>query len=148
MNNKKGLDERQREQRNAIGNQMFILAFYLLMLDAGLYGFSIKWLPYPANVIVIITVCMAIYVVRLIARGSYIPPETQRTKPLLHTVIIVVASIVLAGILAFAVMKMQVSPPDGQNDNSAMVMMIVSGVGLLVAAAVAVIKRIRDSKDE
>jgi len=149
MNKKNGLDERQREQCNAIGNQMFIAAFYLLMLDAGLYGFGVKWLPYPANVMVIITVCMAVYLVRLIALGSYVPPEGNAKKPMVRAALSSVMAIVLALILAFAANKTHLAQAvDSQGDNSAVILMIVSGIGLLVSAAVAIIKRVRDGKGE
>ena len=63
MNKKKGLDELQLKQRNSAGNQMFMLMFYALLLEAGLYGLGVRWLNYPANIITIISVCMGIYLV-------------------------------------------------------------------------------------
>jgi hypothetical protein len=49
---KNNLDEMQLQRRNKIGNQTFIILFYLLMIDIGLYGFGFRWLNYPVNVFV------------------------------------------------------------------------------------------------
>lgn len=49
-----GLDEMQREKRNNIGHQMFLIMFYALLADIGLSGFGIHRLKYPADIMVII----------------------------------------------------------------------------------------------
>ena len=51
--NSKDLDEMQLARRNHIGNQSFMLLFYLLFLDIGLRGFGVTWLNYPVNVFLI-----------------------------------------------------------------------------------------------
>ena len=75
-NNKNGLDEMQIERRNRIGNQMFMWMFFALLIDSGLYGAGVRWLDYPANVVVIISACISIYFVRLIVLSAYHPPKT------------------------------------------------------------------------
>ncbi|MEM5767446.1 MAG: hypothetical protein AAGU32_04060, partial [Bacillota bacterium] len=95
--NKNGLDEMQREKRNTIGNQMFMLMFYALLIDCGLYGAGIRWLAYPSNVMVIMMVCMGIYLVRTIAANAYLPPKAQTRRPAL-----IVAAVVLSAVLAAA----------------------------------------------
>lgn len=68
MNRKKGLDELQVKRRNSIGNQMFVLLFYILIFEAGLHGAGFRWLNYPANIVVIASICMGVYLVRLFMR--------------------------------------------------------------------------------
>ncbi len=74
--NKKGLDEMQVQRRNNIGNQVFLMLYYLLMIDAGLYAYGFRWVSYPANVVIILTICAGagIYVVRLIKANAYVGP--------------------------------------------------------------------------
>jgi len=33
-----GLDEMQKDRRNRVGNQMFMLMFFALLIDSDLYG--------------------------------------------------------------------------------------------------------------
>ncbi|MEA4845615.1 MAG: hypothetical protein VB106_00110, partial [Clostridiaceae bacterium] len=91
-NNKNGLDEMQKERRNSIGNQMFMLMFYALLFSCGLYGIGVRWLDYPGDVMVIITACMAIYLVRLIVSNSYLPPKAQNRKTVIALIISVLFS--------------------------------------------------------
>ena len=125
--NKNGLDEMQMERRNSIGNQMFILMFYALLLDSGLYGAGIRWLKYPVNIMIIIMVCMGIYLVRTIAANAYLPPKAQNRKTVVSLVIAIVFSIVLA-IAAFHLfgnLPAQSAVEDA-NDHSALILFIVS----------------------
>ena len=72
MNRNSKLDEMQIQKRNKIGNNCFMLMFYMLFTEAGLYQVGIKWLDYPLNVFVIITICMGYYLIRIILIGSYL----------------------------------------------------------------------------
>ena len=80
-NRKDGLDEMQKERRNKIGNQMFMLMSYALLIDTGLYGQGIRWLEYPSNVMAVFLACMGIYLVRLIASNDYLPAKAHNKKP-------------------------------------------------------------------
>lgn len=148
QNNKNGLDEMQREQRNSIGNQMFMIMFYALLLNGGLYGAGIRWLDYPINVMVIITVCMAVYLVRLIAFNAYLPPKAQNRKTVITLVMAIVFSIavILSAINLFGQSPAQVA--NNTNDNSALILMIVSAVGLLATLIVAVIKKVNNKEEK
>ena len=137
--NKNELDEMQKSLRDKIGNQSFMLLFYLLLLDIGLYGFGIRWLVYPANVMVILIVCMVIYLVRIIAKNSYLPPQTYKSKPILRLVFTVIFAIILA--IAIAMFCGKTNPFPADNGNSAIILFIVSLVGLVIAAIVSIIKR-------
>lgn len=147
-NNKNGLDEMQRERRNNIGNQMFMILSYTLMINCGLYGFGVHWLNYPADVMVILMACFGIYLVRLVAGNAYLPAKVQTRKP----VITLVVAIVLSIGLAFAMIKLfgqpQITEPT--EDNSAIILVIVCVVGLLVTGLVALIKKVnnKDDKDD
>ncbi len=146
--NNNGLDEMQKERRNSIGNQMFILMFYALLLDSGLYGAGIRWLKYPVNIMVIIMVCMCIYLIRTITSNAYLPPKVQSRKTIISLIIAIVFSVVLA-IAAFNLfgnLSAQ-SAVEVANDNSVLILFIVSAVGLLISLIVAIIKKVNNKND-
>jgi hypothetical protein len=145
--NKNGLDEMQKARRDKIGNQSFNLLFYLLMLDIGLYGFGLRWLSYPADVMMIITVCMTVYLVRIIAGDSLISPKAQKTKPVLHIALIVIFSIVIAISAAYFGKPLLAQPAVIPKDNSAVILFISSAVGLVIALVVLFIKKIRGNHE-
>jgi len=149
-NNKNGLDEMQKERRNSIGNQTFMLMFYAIFFDCGLYGAGIRWLNYPANVTVIISVCMGIYLIRLISLNAYLPPKAQNRKTAVTLILVIIFSITLAmaALNLFGQFPEQVA--DNTNNNFAMIFFIVSAVGLIAALTVAAIKKAnnRDDKDD
>ncbi|MBS3976135.1 MAG: hypothetical protein KGZ75_05330 [Syntrophomonadaceae bacterium] len=140
-NNKNGLDEMQKERRNRVGNQMFMLMFFALLIDSGLYGAGVRWLDYPANVMVIISACISIYLVRLIALSAYHPPKTQS-----RTQITLIIAFIISSALAVVLSITQIA--EKTNDNSAMILFIVSAAGLLGILIAAVIKKINSSKDD
>lgn len=144
-NNKNGLDEMQQEQRNSIGNQMFILLFYSLMLNSGLYSMGIRWLEYPVNIMVITTICMGIYLVRVIALNAYLPPKAQNRK----TVVTLVLTITFSILFTLSVMRyFEPSQITGStNNNSALILMMVSAVGLVCVFITIGIKGKKDKAD-
>jgi len=146
--NKNGLDEMQKEKRNSIGNQMFMLMFYALLLDSGLYGFGIRWLKYPVNIMVIIMVCMGIYLIRTIATNAYLPPKAQNRRTVISLIIAIAFSVVLVIVSfnLFGNLSVQ-SAVDGANDNSALILFIVSTAGLLISLIVAIIKEVNNKND-
>ena len=73
-----------------------MLMFYALLLDSGLYGAGIRWMRYPANIMVIIMVCMSIYLIRTIAASAYLPPKAQSRKTVISLIIAIAFSVVLA----------------------------------------------------
>jgi Protein of unknown function (DUF3278). len=146
--NKNGLDEMQREKRNNIGNQMFMLMFYALLIDAALYGAGIRWLDYPANIMVIIMACMSVYLIRTIAANAYLPPKAQSRKAVILLVITIIFSVVLA-IAVFNLFgdRSAQSAADDTGDNSALILFIVSASGLLISLIAAIIRRANDKDD-
>lgn len=136
-----GLDEMQKERRNSVGNQMFMLMFFALLIDSGLYGAGVRWLDYPANVMVIISTCISIYLIRLIALSAYHPPKTQnRTK--ITLIVSIIVSIALSAVLSITQFAGKT------NDNSAIMLFIVSAVGLLGILLATVIKKINSNTDD
>ena len=96
--NKKGLDEMQVSDKNKIGSQMFGLLYFLLLFDAGLYGFGFQWAAYPANVMILVTFCGSLFVVRLIKANAYVGPAGKGEKPMRR----VVFTMVVAGVVSAA----------------------------------------------
>lgn len=144
--NNNGFDEMQRDRRNAIGNQTFILMFYFLMLEVGLHSAGVKWLAYPANILVIIMICMGIYLVRLIAANAYLPPRANNSKTLIIIVIAISISWVIIELISTGKLSLPLVAYES-NDNSAIILFTVSVIGLIIAGIVAMIKRINDKKD-
>lgn len=147
--NENSLDEMQKSRRNSIGNQMFMLMFYAILLDAGLYGAGIRWLSYPSNVMVIIMACMGIYLSRTIAVNAYLPPKANSRKTAVSSVIAVIFSIVLAT-AAFLLYKSlpASSAAETSHDNSALILFIVSASGLIISLIVAVIKKVNEKNND
>lgn len=147
-NNKNGLDEMQKERRNTIGNQMFMLTFYAILLDIGLYGAGIHWLKYPANIMVIIMVCMSIYLIRTIVANAYLPPKAQSRKTVVSLIITIAFSVVLA-IAAVNLLgnSSAQNAVENANDYSALILFIVSAGGLLISLIVAIIKKVNGKND-
>lgn len=130
--NKNCLDEMQLQKRNAMGNQMFMLMYWIIFFNSILNGTGIKWLAYPADVLIIITVCMGIYLVRLIKFNAFLPPVTQNRK----TVIILGMAISFLIILAVSAIYQFTQSPES---NIALIGMIASGVGFIITLIVAVV---------
>jgi len=145
---KKGLDERQVQKRDSIGNQTFILLLYLLLLDAGLYGFGLRWLSYPANIIVILTVCSGIYVIRMIASGAFVGPAVKNQKPLLKIVSIVFLAVMLAAAVIAVLINTGFSSSVQTSDISAPLMFISAGVAILIAVITFLVRKIQERKEE
>lgn len=146
--NHNGLDEMQKEKRNSIGNQMFLLTFYALLLDIGLYGAGIRWLNYPANIMVIIVAGMSIYLVRTISANAYLPPKAQNRKTVISLVLAIGFSIVLVIAASNLLRNWSVqSAVETANDNSALILFIVSAVGLLISLIAVIMKKVRDRSD-
>lgn len=145
--NKKGLDEMQLQKRNSIGNQAFLMLLYLLMLDAGLYGFGFRWISYPANVMIILSLCAGIYVIRLIAANAFVGPSVKTQKPLLKVVLVVLLAILISVAILVIMNNVSFGSSEQIGDMSAPVLFITAAVAILISAATFVIKA-KQNKDE
>jgi hypothetical protein len=147
---KKCLDERQRANRDRIGNQCFLLLLYGILIDAGLNGFGVKWLPYPANMMALLTVCAGIYQVRIIMGNAYLPPGAKAAHTRRNIIIMAVFSVAVAAVASVIFIRYNGQPPvDAGNgeDNSALILFIISGVSLLIALVAGIVQRRRDKEN-
>ncbi|PRR83817.1 DUF6773 family protein [Clostridium vincentii] len=145
---KNNLDEMQLQRKNKIGNQSFLMLFYLLMLDIWLYSFGFKWISYPANVVFILTFCGGIYFLRLIIGNSYQGPDIKKEKPLLKIVLTVLGSLVAATAI-IVIFKNAGFSTDGQiNDTGAIILLITSSIAIILVLISTVIKKRQNKNDE
>lgn len=145
---KNELDEMQVQKRNKIGNQAFMLLFYLLMIDIGLNGFGIRWLQYPNNVFVIMLACMTYYLIRIIWHSSFVGPQQSSKSITRKTVCLTGAAGVVAAFTAFISQKYFMKAPTSTGDvNGALILMVFSIVMIIIVAGVSVISK-RQNKDD
>lgn len=146
---KRGLDERQRAQRNRIGHQCFLLLLYGILIDTALHGAGVTWLPYPANMMALLTVCAGLYQARIILGNAYLPPGETASNRRRKTIILAAFSVAVAAVAAVIIVKNSTSSslsiPD-TGDNSALVLFIISAVSLVIALVAGLIQRRRDKE--
>ena len=140
--NKENLDERQISIRNKIGDQSFMLLVYLLFADFGLYGAGVRWLSYPMNVFIILLACLFVYLIRLIASGSYAGPNTGNKRTYAVIAAVGVAVAIAAAVIVFLTGKSE--PASGAEDNGGTILFIISAVMLVIALAVSLIRKRQD----
>lgn len=146
---KNELDEMQLQKRNKIGNQAFMLLFYLLMINLGLYGFGFRWLQYPTDVFVIMMACMTYYLTRIIANSSYVGPQQSSKRINRKTRYFAGAAGFLAAITAFILQKyfVNASATNG-DDNGAMILFVFSIVMIIIVAGVKIIANRQNKNDD
>lgn len=145
MNRKKGLDELQVKRRNSIGNQMFVLLFYILIFEAGLHGTGFIWLNYPANIVVIASICMGVYLVRLFINNAYLAPSSQRRK---IVIALISASVFFVALIGAGVYLYNQQQLNKAINSSLLLLVIVPAVGLLISLIVFAIQKSNDKFDE
>ncbi len=143
----KGLDEMQVQRKNKIGNQAFLILMYLLLLDAGLYGFGFRWISYPANIMIILTICSGIYVVRLITGSAFVGPTTDKRKPLLRVFLTVLFSVLVASTIIVLLKVASFSNNSQIDDMSAPILFNAAAIALIIAVITGVIKNIQNKDD-
>ena len=148
---KRGLDERQRALRNRVGYQCFQLLLYCILIDTMLYGAGVKWLPYPANMMALISLCGGLYQVRIIQGNAYLPPGSNAAGSRRKITVIVLFTVAVAAVAAVVIVRNNVLRVPGvpeSGDQSALVLFIISGVSLLVALIVGIAQRRQDKENE
>lgn len=140
------LDEMQEQNKNKIGNQTFFLLFYLLLLDAGLYGFGFRWINYPANIILILTLCGGIYLIRLIYKNAYVGPSMGKEKTVFKVLLAIILSVVCFLWLQGKGLEMN----NALIDNTAIILFIASTILLIITMVVGLIrwKQNKNDRDE
>jgi len=146
--NKKGLDEMQIQRKNSIGSQAFAMLLYLLLVDILLHNFGLRWANYPANVMIILSLCSGIYVIRLIAAHAFIGPADKPQKPLLKVVLTILIAISISAAIFALVKNSSFSSHEQMDDMSAPLLFIIAGVAILISAATFIISKIQNRDDE
>lgn len=145
---KKGLDEMQVQKRNKIGNQTFLMLFYLLLIDVGLRGFGFKWLEYPENVMVIVVICSGIYVVRLILANAFVGPAPEEQNPFLRVIVTAILAIAVAAVVLLLMKTAGFSDPADVERRTASILFGSAGVAIIISVTTIVVNRIQNRKEE
>ena len=145
--NKKGLDEMQFQRKNKIGNQTFLMLLYLLLLDVGLYGFGFRWVSYPSNVMIILSICSAIYVVRLIKGNAYVGPSTDKEKPILKVVLNVIVAVSIATAIIVLLKSTSSSNINHIDAMAALILFTTATIAIIIAVTTGIIKKIQNKND-
>ncbi|QUH25862.1 DUF6773 family protein [Serpentinicella alkaliphila] len=146
--NKNGLDEMQIMIKNKIGSQTFLLLMYLLLLDAGLFGFGFKWINYPANIMLIISFCSGIYVVRLISANAYIGPSNKKERPVLKVLLNMVIGTFSSIIIIIFLKNINTIDSQHIDEGTAPILFITAAIGILISSITAIIKRKQNKENE
>ncbi|MBC2727720.1 DUF6773 family protein [Desulfosporosinus sp.] len=135
------LDEMQLQKRNMVGNQAYMLLFYLLLIDIGLYGYGFRWLQYPMNVFIIMLGCMTYYLIRLIWNNSYVGPGIKNKSVVRKIGLVIALAGIVAGITISYLGSNSLEMLFAYEDNGAMILLIVSIVLFIVLAVVGLISK-------
>lgn len=142
--NEQNLDEMQLSRRNRIGNQSFMLLFYLLLLNIGFSGLGIKWLDYPLSVFIIMIAVMGIYLIRIILAGAY----TAQTKNTGVKTRRTWGTALASGVACFAVIVYLQGGKNEDGDWGALVLFLLSAGVLLVSILLQQWSERRNNKDD
>ncbi|HRY13341.1 MAG TPA: hypothetical protein P5309_07185 [Syntrophomonadaceae bacterium] len=143
-----GLDEMQQSKRNKIGNQCFLLLLYLLLIDGGLYGFGFRWVEYPANIMILLTLCSGIYVVRLIAANAYVGPNKGKDRTAVRTIMTSAAAVLTGLVVVYLLKSVDLVSKAGIDEIAAPVLFITAAVAITVAVTVGVLNRIQTRRED
>lgn len=143
----KDLDEMQVQRKNRIGNQAFLMLFYLLLIDVALQGFGFRWLGYPENVMVILMACSGIYIVRLILAHAFVGPAPEKQNPFLRVLITVILSIAVSAMILLIMKVASFSDPADVESRSASILFGSAGVAIIISVTTIVVNRIQNRKD-
>jgi len=125
-------------------NQAFLMLLYLLMLDAGLYGFGFRWVSYPANVMIILSICSGIYVVRLITANAFVGPSAEKEKPFLKVFITTILAVAVSIAILVLLKNASFSNSNQIDDMAAPLLFITASVAIVIAVTTIVINRIQN----
>lgn len=134
------LDEMQLQTRNKIGNNAFMLLFYLLLISIGMYGFGFRWLDYPLNVFVIMLVCMSYYLIRIMWNNAYLGPVSENHS-VGRKITYVTAITGIAMVIAAVYIQSITTKTAPTEDSGAIILFIFSVIMLIIAAFVRIISK-------
>lgn len=140
------MDEMQLQTRNKIGNNAFMLLFYLLLISIGLYGFGFRWLDYPLNVFVIMLVCMSYYMIRIMWNNAYLGPvSANQSVGRKITYVAAITGIALV-IAAVSIQSMTTKTTD-TGDSGGIILFIFSVIMIIIAVLVGIISKRQNSEE-
>lgn len=142
----KDLDEMQVQRKNKIGNQAFLMLFYLLLIDVGLQGFGFRWLGYPENVMVILMACSGIYVIRLILANAFVGPALEKQNPFLRVLITVILALAVSAIILLLMKNAGFSNPADVERRTAPILFGTAGVAIIISLTTIIVNRIQNRK--
>ena len=142
----KDLDEMQMQRKNRIGNQAFLMLFYLLLIDVGLQGFGFRWLGYPENVMVILMTCSGIYVIRLILANAFVGPAPEEQNPFLRVLITVILSIAVSAIILLIMKNAGFSDSADVERRTAPILLGTAAVAIVISVTTIIVNRIQNRK--
>ncbi len=145
--NKSNLDEMQLQLRNRIGNQSFLLLMYILLIDVGLYGFGFRWISYPANIVIILTIVSGSYVVRLILSNAYAGTSYKEQNTAKRSILMAVLIAIAAAMMAFFIKSRGIAV-ESTNDGGAIILVLASIVSLSIIGISSFIKHRQNKDDE
>ena len=148
--NNDNLDERQTAVKHKIGHQTFMLMVLLLWADMILPGFGVTWLVYPANIMMIITICLIVYVTRTIINNAYDSPQAQKGRSkasIAAAIALVIFVAALIAVVAVSLGKTAFGAAGGTEDYSAIILMAASLVGLAVIGITSLAKKHRETEE-
>ncbi|NDL66412.1 hypothetical protein [Anaerotalea alkaliphila] len=149
---KQGLDEMQKQNRDRIGNQTFLLLAYLLLLDMGLYGFGFRWLPYPVNTMVLFLLASGSYTLRLILHNSYVGPSNGRERRGAKTVLLLLAATLLGVALGMGIPRLLqeagTRSPSATDGGGAQILLVMALVFLAISGVTALIRHRQNKREE
>ncbi|BDZ67615.1 DUF6773 family protein [Methanobacterium ferruginis] len=139
------LDEMQLQTRNKIGNQTFMLLFYLLLISIGMYGFGFRWLDYPLNVFVIMLVCMSYYRIKIMWNNAYLGP-VAKNQSVGRKVIYVAAIAGIVLVIAAVSVQSLTTKTAATEDSGAIILFVFFMVLIIVAVLVGIIAKRQNSE--
>ncbi|HOA42144.1 MAG TPA: hypothetical protein PLD22_05085 [Bacillota bacterium] len=145
--NKKGLDEMQVQIRDRIGNQTLLLLIYALLIDTGLYGFGFRWVSYPANIMIIVSVVSGIYVTRLISANAYVGPSSKKERPVLKVLFNVGLAVIVSAVILILVKNASFSDAGQINEMAAPILFITAGIAIVIPIVRMILNRIQNEDD-
>ena len=74
---KQQYDERQMQRRNKLGYQTLLLLIVLLMGDVLAYNMGFRWVEYPTNILVIVSICSCVFLIRSAIYEVLVAPNTN-----------------------------------------------------------------------
>jgi hypothetical protein len=135
-------DERQKQRRDRIGSQSFVLLVILTLANIFAYYLGLRWLDFPVSTMILVLVCCGVYKIRVVLSGAFVAPGTGAATAWRRAIgVVVVAAAGALAAVAYFTRGAEFSQDTGPD---ALALLAVSA-GLLVA--ILVVSLVRKRKD-